>query len=140
MIVSVQEGSTILANVTSTDSMDTTFTSVVGSDDTTRDSGLDIHTLMKSIIGILGMVDNGFVVVVILCYKPMRKKLTTIYIINQSIVDFVASLSFLITLNVRVRLSQFTSDLSKDLACKLYKTQIFMWSMYMVSTYNLIAI
>ncbi len=136
----VQAESTILANMTTTNIMDATYKSVDGSDDSGTDSGIDIHTVTKNILGILGIVDNGFVMVVILCYKPMRTKLTNVYIINQSIVDLVVSFFFLITLNFRIKIYQFKSDLVKELLCMLYKTQVFMWSMYMVSTYNLIAI
>ncbi len=140
IMVTVQAGATILANMTTTDIMDATYKSVDGSDDSGTDSGIDFHTVAKNIIGILGVVDNGFVMVVILCYKPMRMRLTNVYIINQSVVDLVASLSFLITLNIKIKLDQFKSDLAKELTCMLYDTQVFMWSMYMVSTYNLIAI
>ena len=42
-------------------------------------------------IGILGMSGNLFVLVVFFSVPAMRKKLTNIYIINQSCIDFVVS-------------------------------------------------
>ncbi len=59
--------------------------------------------------------------------------------INQSVVDVSGSaltVSFAVTLDISTELSAW----SADLYCKLVYTKVFMWSLFLVSTYNLVVI
>lgn len=54
-------------------------------------SSEEVITYIYMAIGSLGMLDNLFVLVVILNVASMRTKLTNIFIINQSFIDFGVS-------------------------------------------------
>jgi len=49
------------------------------------------------IIATFGFFSNIYVIVVIGLYKPMHKQLTTLYIVNQSIIDTVVALFLFLT-------------------------------------------
>ena len=50
-------------------------------------------------IGLFGLLSNLFVIIVIACYRPMRERVTNLYIVNQSLIDAsVATFLFLTTL------------------------------------------
>ncbi len=92
-----------------------------------------------TLLGLIGVLDNVFVVIVITMYKPMKQRIANLYIINQSIIDSIGSLVFLIGLGDRNSSVDF-SGLSGELFCCFWKSGAVMWGMYSTSTFNLIAI
>ena len=55
------------------------------------------ETIMYIIIGIVGALGNGFVIVVMVSSKEVRKKIPNILIIHQSIIDAFTSVLLILT-------------------------------------------
>ncbi len=109
-------------------------------EDLDKYSNCDIPDLVYSIIGSVGILDNSFVLFVIYTSKPMRERLTNIYIIHQSFVDLLASVFLIATIHdCRVDDRAF-GGIGGELYCRLWKNKLLMWVLAMVSTYNLVAI
>ena len=90
-------------------------------------------------IGGLGLAGNGFVVLVILSGKKMRKQLTNAYIINQSAID--ATVSFLLIMTTIFEDDGRTYDTyTGELYCKFWLTKLWLWGFFLSSTYNLLAL
>ena len=100
----------------------------------------DLYTFPLFItIGVIGVLGNGFVILVIGLSKTMREKLTNIFIIHQSIVDLLVAL-FLILTVATVKHSYKLDGLWGELVCKFWLTSMPMWMAVMASTYNLVAL
>ena len=95
--------------------------------------------IMTSIIGCLGLLGNLFVIIVIFNYTKMRKQLTCLLIINQSIIDALASLILIININTWVR-GRPLYGVSGVLLCQLWSSGYLLWSSLMASTVNLVCL
>jgi hypothetical protein len=74
------------------------------------------------VIGALGVLGNASVAFVLLRFTNMRRRLTNIYVINQSVIDSVASLFLLLT---TVFQDQTVSDgLTGELKCRIWITKV----------------
>ena len=111
------------------------------SETTTDDSSLTSYVTqyIKLAIGGVGLIGNVFVVVVILSASTMRKQLTNAYIINQSVIDSLIALFLILT-------TMFEDDgrvyrtLADDIFCKMWLTKLWLWGLFVSSTYNLLAL
>ncbi|KAK2152195.1 hypothetical protein LSH36_337g01034 [Paralvinella palmiformis] len=91
-------------------------------------------------IGSLGLVGNTFVVAVILGDGAMRRQLTNAYITNQSLLDATVSALLVLTTALEDDGRRFDFDAIADqLFCKLWLTKVWLWAMFVSSTYNLLA-
>ena len=90
---------------------------------------------MYLISGSLGIVGNALVIVVIFNFTTLRKKLTNIFIIHQSFVDFCASLVLLVlTLTQK---QHYVTGVAGDLLCRIWLSTHVLWVCFTVSTFNL---
>ncbi len=104
---------------------------------TTDISHCRVANTVNALLGCFGILGNGLVIYVILRYKPMLKHFNNLYIINQSIIDFVSSILML----MHTPICNLTPDLrgvSGPLYCLLYTSRVFYWLSVMASTYNLV--
>ena len=90
-------------------------------------------------ISLLGILSNAFTVIVILSSKQMRQKLTNVFILHQSIVDFVVAFFLLLTLVTAGQAYNF-EGVQGELLCRLWLTSLPLWSSVLTSTYNLVAL
>ena len=67
----------------------------------------------------------------------LRRQLTNAFIINQSIIDLLASL--LMVLHQYSYMKSKLTGTGGIVYCKLWKSRAIMWSLFMASTYNLLA-
>ena len=132
---SMENSTTSLLNSTSsyTESDDT------GSEGSGSGSSVTVESVFYMILGCVGVLDNAFVIFIMLSYKPLRQKLTSIYLINQSLLDCMGSLLFVAGLDDRLHDRNF-DGVAGDIYCKLWKAGTFQWTCYIASTYNLVAI
>nr|AQT03384.1 G protein coupled receptor [Perinereis aibuhitensis] len=91
------------------------------------------------VIGCLGILDNGFVIIVILHSRKMRNKLCNLFILNQSVVDLVASV-FLLCNSPSVPTLGSASNISLEFYCRIWDSNYLFWAAVTWSTYNLVAI
>ena len=99
-----------------------------GNDETTQQSGLLAVTedlteqrmhIAYFVIGTLGILGNLLVLVVLLHYEMLRRKITNMLIINQSLIDLTASV-FLIATHVIEDMSWVASSsrIGAELFCR----------------------
>ncbi len=91
------------------------------------------------VVSSVGVLDNAFVVFVILSYIPMRKRLTNIYIVNQSILDMTASIIFLLGIDDRVY-NRIFNGVFGNFYCIVWKSGALLWGCFIGSTFNLTTI
>ena len=88
-------------------------------------------------IGSIGILSNVFVLAALLNAKSLRKKITNMYIINQSCIDLSASIMLIITyLDIDV---DYTKPAGNFL-CLMWKSAVLLWSLLISSTYNLVMV
>ena len=100
----------------------------------------DLHEGPTSIslivcIGIFGVFGNSFAIFILCHSMSMRKKLISVFLINQSAIDLVASV-FLVTLGYNKTESKIVtfSGIAADLYCKLIGSQLPLWAMSISSS------
>ncbi len=68
----------------------------------TTSTGLTLNEIFYVLIGLFGILGNGFVVTVMLYNKCMRSKVTNILIINQSVIDGVTCIFLVVNMPTRI--------------------------------------
>ncbi len=91
------------------------------------------------VIGSLGMLGNFIVVCVILRPPRLRAILTNVLILNQSLIDFLAAF-FIVAGSVIRDLPSNADQRSRDIFCRLWKTNLPIWGLFVSSTNNLVTI
>ena len=101
---------------------------------------LPVMTAIKVCIGVTGLVGNSLVVFVIYKYRKLFLYLKTVYIINQSVLDGLTSAVLILTSLLRSDLMSRMDNVSAELFCRMWLSQIPLWGLITSSTYNLMAI
>ncbi len=90
---------------------------------------------MYLVCGILGILGNALVVLVIFSFTKLRKKLTNVFLIHQSVIDFLASLVLVL---LTATLKQFhVPGLAGEVLCRVWLSTYVLWVLFSTSTYNL---
>ena len=92
------------------------------------------------VIGVVGILSNGFVVLVIAKYKAMLKSVANVYILNQSVIDAAASMSLLLFYILNDERRKPMSGLSGEVLCCVLASGYVIWSLMTSSTTNLVAL
>ena len=101
--------------------------------------GMYTHeTIIYIIIGIVGALGNGFVILVMVSSKEVRKKIPNILIIHQSIIDAFTSVLLILTSANTYDNKGDHYGLVGELYCRIWAMKVPLWSTFMVSTYNLL--
>ncbi|XP_033637924.1 substance-K receptor-like [Asterias rubens] len=100
--------------------------------------GILVLRVIKTIVGLLGILGNALVCLVI--YKVTSMHTTTNYFIfNQATIDFLGSVMLLLSSNIPVPV--FLADnLGGNLLCRLWISDFFLWSFFTSSTLNLVSV
>ncbi len=132
----------MLDNTTSLMDYNVTSLQVPGVEETVA-SSCQVQTVLYSLIGCIGILDNGFVLYVILSYKPMRKQLNNMYIINQSIVDLCSSVIMLCVIPLcdytRI-IGPHSNMVAEEIYCRVWQNLLLFWCFVLTSTYNLVVL
>lgn len=102
----------------------------------------NIETAILLLVGSLGVAMNGFVVAVISRFRHIRRRLTILLMMNQSLVDLVASFiltTYYISRRVSGYLVVFPGAIGV-LYCRYWLSAGPLWAALMTSTYNLLSI
>ena len=107
-----------------------------------EDGGSDISfkLVAYTFIGAVGITDNIFVIFVILMSKAMRTKYTNWFLINQSLLDALASLWMIVDALDNGKSRYHDSGFLGEIRCRLLSARYFVWATYLASTYNLVMI
>ena len=90
-------------------------------------------------IGCIGLAGNAFVILVIFTHTAMRKQMTNLLIINQSLIDAVASVALVFSA-IFPYTGQSMTGVPGVLLCRLWYSTFLLWATMNASTYNLLAI
>ncbi len=99
----------------------------------------DVQLYLSLFIAGFGIIDNVLVAVVLSSSSFLRGKIVNMFIINQSLVDFVTS-SVVVAetlTNLLLRSHRKIHGIKGDILCLLWYTGIFRWGMFNVSSFNL---
>ena len=100
-----------------------------------------IMGIFYQLIGILGIAGNLFVIVVMLYSKHLRKSITNLFIINQSALDFTASIFIILRAYMHSGvIHMITTAVGREIFCRIMLTHMCVWGIFVSSTYNLVAI
>ena len=97
-------------------------------------------TIAYIVIGLFGLLGNIFVLVVILKSKKMQKTVINKLILYQSFLDGMAAFWILITCNIRYGGDDPDESLREQIKCIMWNSKMFMWALFLASTFNLVII
>ena len=90
-------------------------------------------------IAALGILGNMIVIIVILKSLTMSKTFTNMLILNQSCVDFITSLLVILTTTTRTPMTEL-SGITGDVVCKMWLSDLPLWTLLSCSSYALIVL
>ncbi len=88
-------------------------------------------------VGVIGALDNGFVLYLIYRVADVRKKLGNLYIIHQCIVDLICSLFLIILYSVLLSVHKVFGYWGRVI-CKAIISEGILWGLFTLSTFNLV--
>ena len=100
---------------------------------------MDTTDIFTALIGIIGIIDNGLVIVTILNSKSMLAKVYFKFILNQTVIDFMASI-FIVACILPFGLWVVPPGIPGELYCRLWASGFLLWMILTASTLNLIPI
>ncbi len=95
--------------------------------------GAMLYTYIIS--GCLGTLGNALVVIVMFRFTNLTKKLTNIFIIHQSMVDFLVSVVLLLLTGTQKQ--HYVPGVAGDILCRIWLSLYVLWTLLSISTYNL---
>lgn len=120
---------------------DTVVSAVTGTvDDLVVGGGLSLEAKLFIGVGVVGVINNGFVVVVIMSSKSMRSGLVNLFIINQSMIDLLTSVFMMVNYPTSMNYVMVVGGLGGEFICRLWMSKLSVWSLFMSSSYNLMAL
>lgn len=95
--------------------------------------------IVYMLIGVVGVIGNSLSVAVVLRSKTLKKVLTNYFLINQSMIDLVASIGLLATIPVGNSQSKL-QGVSGYVRCVFFDSSLPVWATFLSSSYNLVAL
>ncbi|XP_070537182.1 cholecystokinin receptor type A-like [Ptychodera flava] len=92
-----------------------------------------------SFFGTLGIVGNLLVCVVFIKLKRLRKTLTNVFILNQSLIDLTIATIFIVLMFVP-KVYVMRDNIGGDIVCAIWVSEYILWGLFISSTYNLTAL
>ena len=99
-----------------------------------------INTYVNTFLGLLGLIGNAFVSLVMLRNRKVFNSVTNKLIIHQSIVDFLASFLFILQQFLKISPGTVPDNILGSLYCKLWSSELLKYTVFVTSSYNLVAI
>lgn len=94
--------------------------------------------IIKTIIGVVGILDNGLVILVICKVKFMHTQ-TNAFICHQAVIDFIGSLLLLLQSNVP-NPDPVPATMAGEFLCRLWIGDAMLWLFFVISTFNLLGL
>ncbi len=92
------------------------------------------------VIGTVGIMGNSFAIFILSTSTSIKKRMTTVLLINQSVVDLLCSVLVALNSYSSKALGSLHVTMGLDLYCKLIGSGIFLWGFIVSSTWNLVFI
>ena len=103
---------------------------------------LEANLYMKMVyllVGVLGMISNMLVIVTIISFRELRRRMPNMFILNQSLLDCTAGF-FLVATTLFNDITVIESAIGREMFCRLWLTTLPTWGIFLSSTYNLVAV
>ncbi|XP_033637804.1 cholecystokinin receptor-like [Asterias rubens] len=97
-----------------------------------------ILRILKTIIGVVGILDNGLVILVISRVKFMHT-LTNTFICHQAVIDFIGSLLLLLQSNIP-NPDPVPDTMAGQVLCRVWIGDAMLWLFFVISTFNLLGL
>ncbi|XP_038077124.1 cholecystokinin receptor-like [Patiria miniata] len=94
--------------------------------------------IIKTIIGLLGIFNNGLVIVVIAKVDFMHS-MTNAFICHQAIIDFIGSLLLFLQSNIPIP-TPVPETAAGELLCRVWIGDALLWLLFATSTFNLLGL
>ncbi len=88
--------------------------------------------------GSIGIVDNLLVIAVFFMSVKLRQRTTCLFLINQSLIDCLASVSLL--LEPFIKFQPYILGFWGEMVCRFWLSSLIYWSLVTASTFNLCAV
>ena len=98
-----------------------------------------IMTTIYITFGVVGMLGNGLVVFVLVTSPKLRTSITNIYIISQSTLDALVSISVIALSRIDTNNISYTG-IAAEIYCRMWLNKLPLWWFMLASTYNLVAL
>lgn len=99
-----------------------------------------LKTTISTVIGFTGLLGNAFVIVIFLTNQKIFSTITNLLILNQSAIDLAVSAVFLLLQFDEYMPFNSGSTILSTIACKVWTSEYLLWSLYVCSSMNLVAI
>jgi len=100
-----------------------------------------LTNILYNSIGSFGFLLNMFTIVIIYLYKPLHKQITIIFILNQSVMDALASVFLILsTVYPNDYVKRTYGNAADEALCRIWFTALPMWSLLVSSIYGIIAL
>lgn len=100
-----------------------------------------VMRIVYLIISAIGFSLNAFTIAIICLHKPMRQHFTNAFIVNQSLIDAMASVfMFFSTIYQNDLVPRIPGNLADEALCRLWFTQLPMYGMFVSSIYGIVAL
>ena len=96
-----------------------------------------VLSIVYGIIGCLGILGNSLVCTIFLMRRKVFSSTTNLLILNQSTIDLVDSVLYLI-LRFGPQVTDQNDDIWGELACRIWFSEYIIWSLFVTSTVNLL--
>lgn len=101
---------------------------------------LDTLSKIYIVIGTVGIIANGMTVAIMASSPKTRNSFTNWFIINQSVLDLWSAVFMIVSIPANRKIFVNLSGVGGDLLCKFWLGKVFMWSLFVSSTYNLVVL
>lgn len=92
------------------------------------------------VIALLGVSGNALVLVVVLRSKRIKKRDGNWFVASQSCIDLITAIYLVFKTIFMVKVSPLPAGIRGQLRCLLWDTDVFLWSLFCISTFNLVAL
>ena len=116
----------------------------------TTDAGTDENINMSvtetwldvayTLIGITGILNNLFVVLVLTTYRSTRMRIYEVLIVNQSLLDMSAACILFLSTRLVSYSNRYLSGFADEVLCRVWLGKVLLWSFLMSSAYNVVTI
>lgn len=101
----------------------------------------DSYKIGYIVIGCIGILGNAFVMIVMLTYTAMLKRLANYFILNQSIMDMTVGICLVATHSSSLAVDTYDFTVrGAELLCRIWKSEMLLWIAFMDSTYNMVVL
>ena len=113
----------------------------IGGNDTSGENLRDSHgaiTTAYYVIGSVGILGNMLVIVVIFNFRAMKNKNVNVLVLNQSLIDALASV--LIIAQTRIDRRAYLDGVWGDFVCRFWLNSMLLWGLLTASNINILSI